>query len=100
MIKYKTDLKNLKLEVLGHADYAEHGYDIVCAGVSTLIISSTNLLIKLGEEKNIKYQVSEGNYYLEIKNKNKINEKIFLNIIDHLKDLEQQYPKNIKEEMK
>lgn len=37
MIKIKIDDDNLSLTVMGHADYAEHGKDIVCAGVSSLV---------------------------------------------------------------
>ncbi len=37
MIKIKLDEENLSLTVTGHADYAEYGKDIVCAGVSSLV---------------------------------------------------------------
>lgn len=35
------------LEVTGHADYAEHGQDIVCAAVSSQVISVENSLHQL-----------------------------------------------------
>lgn len=35
--KYYTEGNKHTLVVLGHANYAEHGKDIVCAGVSALV---------------------------------------------------------------
>lgn len=35
--KYTVDEKTHTLTVLGHANYAEYGKDIVCAGVSSLV---------------------------------------------------------------
>lgn len=37
MIKIHIDEDNQILIVTGHADYAEYGKDIVCAGVSALV---------------------------------------------------------------
>ena len=37
MIKIHIDEDNQTLIVTGHADYAENGKDIVCAGVSALV---------------------------------------------------------------
>ena len=37
MIKIHIDEDNQTMIVTGHADYAEHGKDIVCAGVSALV---------------------------------------------------------------
>ncbi len=92
------------LEVSGHSGYSTAGSDIVCAGISTAVISSVNLLDKLiegcfdliqNEEDgyvsiyNIKYQnVEESNkYFIDL---------IFQNLYDILKDIENQYPKNLK----
>ncbi|MFP3390613.1 ribosomal-processing cysteine protease Prp [Brevibacillus sp. SIMBA_040] len=39
MIRIKAVLDNgeMKIEAVGHANYAEHGKDIVCAGISTIM---------------------------------------------------------------
>ncbi|MED1919470.1 ribosomal-processing cysteine protease Prp [Bacillus thuringiensis] len=39
MIRIKAFLDNgeMKIEAVGHANYAEHGKDIVCAGISTIM---------------------------------------------------------------
>lgn len=38
-------------EVLGHADYASYGYDIVCASISTLIFTAINSLEAVAKYK-------------------------------------------------
>lgn len=37
MLKVKVDTKNYTVTMRGHADFAENGKDIVCAGASTLL---------------------------------------------------------------
>lgn len=38
----------VSVEVSGHAEYAEHGEDIICAGVSALVIAIANGLERQG----------------------------------------------------
>ncbi|MBQ4561438.1 MAG: ribosomal-processing cysteine protease Prp [Clostridia bacterium] len=42
MIEAFYDSDNLSLTLMGHADYAPYGQDIVCAGVSTLVYTLIN----------------------------------------------------------
>ena len=53
-INKSGNVKSVSLE--GHADYAEHGSDIVCASVSTIFEVMTMGLILLAEQypENIK----------------------------------------------
>lgn len=56
-------VQNLKDEVIGfqmkgHAGYAEHGQDIVCAAVSVLVINTINSIEQFTEE-NFEYQQNE-----------------------------------------
>lgn len=56
----KDEIKGFIIE--GHSDYAEEGYDIVCASVSILsytALNSLNLVAGLGPE-SIEYEVDEG----------------------------------------
>lgn len=39
-----------QISVDGHADYAESGSDIVCAGVSAVVIGNLNAIDELGED--------------------------------------------------
>lgn len=95
MISYK--FHDLEVEVSGHANFKKIGKDIVCASVSTIIVVCANLLSKLDDGKNYNYKIDDGYFKLKIVNKNKINYEILLNIYDHLKELEKDYPKFIRE---
>lgn len=44
MLKVKVDTKNYTVTMRGHADFAENGKDIVCAGASTLLYTLANTL--------------------------------------------------------
>lgn len=94
MIKvvYNNDFKNLK--ITGHAGYADQGKDIVCASASSIILSSINLAIEFNS--NVKY-TDDLNKIEVINNTNDSNvTKVFSNMIACLKELERQYPDNIK----
>ena len=40
--------KDIVVEVKGHADYDDKGYDILCASISTMTIFTVNSLDNLG----------------------------------------------------
>ncbi len=92
------------LEVSGHSGYSTAGSDIVCAGISTAVIYSINLLDKLVENCFEVFQnVEEGyvlinkfNYDVISKENLKFIDLIFTNLYDTLKDIENNYPKNLK----
>ena len=42
---------NIGFRVSGHAGYAESGSDIVCAGVSALVVNTMNSIEKFTEDK-------------------------------------------------
>ena len=44
MIKVKISKKSI--EISGHAKYAAHGKDIVCAAVSSITITTVNAILK------------------------------------------------------
>lgn len=48
-----------EIKIEGHANYAEHGKDIVCAGVSTLIQTLIQSVEELTADK-IEYSMSPG----------------------------------------
>ena len=93
MIKVKTNKDNIKIS--GHALYDIEGKDIVCASVSSIIYTSVNALLKINKssiEFNDDGKVIE---IFKLSNDN-ITNKLLDNMIDLLKDLENDYPKNIK----
>ena len=41
----KVNIKNNEITVSGHANYDDYGKDIVCASVSSLVISTVNAIL-------------------------------------------------------
>ena len=58
----------VSFEMTGHANYSEHGSDIVCAGVSALAITTVNSIEKLaGYQPIVEVDEVEGGYlYMEV----------------------------------
>lgn len=49
-ISVKNSKSDIILDFKGHADYADHGFDIVCAGVSALYCTLVLALANIGED--------------------------------------------------
>ncbi|MCR5787190.1 MAG: ribosomal-processing cysteine protease Prp [Acholeplasmatales bacterium] len=99
MTKYKITKTSdtYKIEAYGHANFADEGEDIVCAGISMAVAMTANLIDKLGFGCNIVSLTHEkGKFLIETDIENDIVVSIMDNLVDHLQALEQQYPKNIK----
>ena len=90
-------------EISGHAEYADEGLDIVCAGISATVINSLNLVIKLlGNNVRFNENQEEGYMKLEvIKNNFNQNTREFLeltidNLYESLKQISDIYPNHLK----
>ncbi len=98
MIKVKVGYEDKYInyvKVSGHADYDTYGKDIVCASVSSIVITSVNLALKIN--KNIiKYKDDNGLIELSILEKQDDINKVFENMLDMLKELSKDYKDNIK----
>ncbi|MBQ4031750.1 MAG: ribosomal-processing cysteine protease Prp [Bacilli bacterium] len=97
MIKVNIKNKNGKvyeIVVKGHAGYDDYGKDIVCAAVSTMMITAVNNIISLDD--SIDYVEDDGLLRVTIKKETEMNQKILNNVIMMLEDLKSQYPKNIE----
>ena len=46
----KVEIKNNKIEIKGHAYYDDYGKDIVCASVSSIVITTINAIIEFDPE--------------------------------------------------
>ena len=92
----KNDTKIVSLEVSGHSNYDEKGKDIVCAGVSAIIVGGINAL--LNENKAIiDYKCKEGYAYIFVKDIDNDNINKILDVITtQLYTIEESYPKFIK----
>lgn len=80
------------LSVNGHALFAEHGKDIVCAGISSVIIGALNAF----DENDIQVEMSSGSVELKILNQSERNQTILYTIKTQLKTIEQTHNRNIK----
>ena len=95
MIKVNIIGKNDKIEILGHAMYDDFGKDIVCAGVSSIVITTINGILTLNKDY-LKYEVGKDKFMIEVLTHNEIVDNLINNMINMLNELEIDYPKNIK----
>lgn len=84
-----------EMEIKGHANYSECGSDIVCASVSSIVITTVNAIIKI-DESAINYKESDGYLLIQINKHSNIVDKLIDNLIDLLTELEKQYKKYIE----
>ena len=91
----KVNIKKSTIIITGHAGYDEYGKDIVCASVSSIVITSVNAALKL-ENNSLEYIEEKDKLTINILS-NKENIKIIIeNMIDLLEELSLTYKKNIK----
>ena len=99
MILMRLTQPNGKLNeilVTGHAGYAKHGQDIVCAAVSAATLVTANAILHLKLNDAIHLDVKEGYFKATLKKHDDIVIKLLENLEYTLLDLEKQYPKYIK----
>ena len=83
-------------DIYGHSGFAEQGYEIVCAAVSSaafLVANTICEIIKISAQTNVD---EHGSMCLRV-NRNDANScsEILLGLKLHLLNLEEQYPENI-----
>ncbi len=92
---YKTEDNNIRgFKCLGHAGYAEHGEDIVCAAVSMLVINTLNSLEKFVPEDKFTVNTDEEQGLIECLFNDKPSEKAKLlldSMLLGLKSVEENY---------
>lgn len=97
-IDYKEHGNVYELAVRGHAGYAPHGSDIVCAAVSALC---QTLAASVAEEiQDCTLRQNAGEMYICARARCKSERLISLELFEHtlrgLRALAREYPKNIK----
>ena len=90
----KISIKEKQIIIKGHANYDELGKDIVCASVSSMVITTVNAILRIDNEGN-KYSDDNG-VNIDIIKDDEITNKLINNLIDLLEELEKQYPKYIE----
>ncbi len=94
-ITIKSQKNNISDVIIkGHANFCEFGNDIVCASVSSIVITTINAILRIND-KGINYEVKDGYIHLKILKNELIINTLVINMIELLKELEQQYPENI-----
>ena len=90
----KVIIKKNSITVDGHAMYDDYGKDIVCAGASSILITTVNAILKFDNEA---LKVIEGkSITINILKNDNITKTLIENMIEEFKELAKQYPKNIK----
>lgn len=98
MIKVKVDYNNnyiKEIKITGHAGYDEYGKDIVCASVSSIVITSVNLILKM-DENAIYVKQREGIIELKVLKEEQTINMVLENMYSMLKELTKDYKKNVK----
>ena len=91
----KESSKIKKITINGHAMYDDYGKDIVCSGVSSVVITTVNAIL-LFDKKFISYENGKNKFEINVNVNNEITDKLLENMLNMLKDIESDYPKNIK----
>lgn len=90
----KISIKEKQIIIKGHANYDELGKDIVCASVSSMVITTVNAILRIDSDA-VKYSDDNG-VIIDIIKDDEITNKLINNLIDLLEELEKQYPKYIE----
>lgn len=91
----RVDIKQKHIEISGHAMFDDFGKDIVCASVSSIVITSINGILTL-DNKALKYDLSDDGITIDVLSDKREVRLLIINMITLLKELEKQYKKNIK----
>ena len=90
----KVNNERTNIHISGHSEYDEFGKDIVCASVSSIVITSVNAIIKL--DNSIKFKQESGNVIINVIKHTKNTDILINNMLELLENLEKQYKNNIK----
>ena len=82
------------IEITGHSGYDTLGKDIVCSAVSSIVTTTINGIISI-DEKAISYTYQDDKMTIRVLKKDEITDKLLNNMLDLLKSLAKDYPKNI-----
>ena len=91
----KININKDEITIKGHSGYAEEGSDIVCASVSSICITTVNALLSIDQDC-IEYIEKDGYLNIKINKHNETIDKLIDNMINLLKELENDYKKYIE----
>lgn len=91
----KENSKYKKIKILGHAMYDDYGKDIVCSAASSIVTTTINGILTLNKG-SLTYLISKKGMQIDVKNFDETTQLLIGNMVNLLKELEKQYPENIK----
>ena len=92
------DITDNTIKIRGHANYAPHGQDIVCAGVTALTQTLVESLETLtGNE--IKYDMSPGRVDIEIKDPDEDAQLLMDSFLVGIEMIVDEFPEHIRVEI-
>ena len=87
--------QNNGITITGHANYAEHGKDIVCAGVSTLVQTLIHSVEELTADK-IQYDMQPGTVHIKFWCLSDPTRALIDAFFIGIKLIADKYPENVK----
>lgn len=91
----KVELKDNLITIKGHAGYDDKGKDIVCASVSSIVITTINAIIEISPDA-IDYSDLDNEIIIRKLKEDEIVNKLLNNMILLLENLEKDYKDYIK----
>ena len=91
----KVELKDNLITIKGHAGYDDKGKDIVCASVSSIVITTINAIIEINPDA-IDYSDLDNVIIIRKLKEDEIVNKLLNNMILLLENLEKDYKDYIK----
>ncbi|MCI5745652.1 MAG: ribosomal-processing cysteine protease Prp [Erysipelotrichaceae bacterium] len=82
------------LSVSGHANFADYGKDIVCAGVSAIVIGGINALHE--DNEDVSFVIKSNKLAIHVNNDSEKIQHILYTIYVQLQTIEETYNKNLK----
>lgn len=95
VIVKKENNKFKKINLLGHTEYDDYGRDIVCSSASSIMITTINAIMMF-DKNYITYEEKKDNFIIVVNKNNEIVDNLILNMLNMLKELANDYSKNIK----
>ena len=91
----KVELKDNLITIKGHAGYDDKGKDIVCASVSSIVITTINAIVEINPEA-IDYSDLDNEIIIRKLKEDETVNKLLNNMILLLESLEKDYKEYIK----
>ena len=91
----KVEVTKNRISLLGHANFDDYGKDIVCAAVSSVVITTIEAIATF-DENAITVNEIKDKLEIIINKHDNITDKLVSNMLNILNELVMKYPKNIK----